>query len=331
MAKKRKPKKNNKTKILNFITWFLVIIALILTTLIAGYYFGYKNAMKKESQVPAATPKEKIKKETPVIVEKKEPKEIKKRLEEVLKKVKVEYNTPAHEIDVKEPPKEESDKRKVVLRAKKPKLAIIVDDVSIQRDVDLIKKIGFPVTMSFLPPRAARPNSAKLAAKEKFYMVHLPLEAMHFHAAEPFTLKVSDSQQKISQRIRQIKKWFPRVRFINNHTGSKFTSNERAMNRLIYALSKNRITFIDSRTIASTKVPKVMKNFGLKYLSRDIFLDNRQDEEYIIGQLKKAVRIAKQHGTAIAICHPHPKTLATLRKAKRYLKGVNLVTVNELY
>jgi polysaccharide deacetylase 2 family uncharacterized protein YibQ len=141
---------------------------------------------------------------------------------------------------------------------------------------------------------------------------------------------VNDSQEQISKRVSEIKKLFPNVEYVNNHTGSKFTSNEAAMNRLIFALNTNNIKFIDSRTTGQTKAPKVLKNYGLRYLGRDIFLDHHMDKPYILAQIKKAVKIAKIHGTAIAIGHPHKNTLQALRESKKVLQEVELVFVNQL-
>jgi polysaccharide deacetylase 2 family uncharacterized protein YibQ len=185
--------------------------------------------------------------------------------------------------------------------------------------------------MSFLPPSAARPNSAKLASHEKFYMVHLPMEAMNWNKEEPYTLYAGDSQEVISKRIEAIKKLYPKVRYINNHTGSKFTASEVAVNRLINALNAQNIHFIDSRTTADTKVPKVMKNYGLKYMARDVFLDHHSDKEYVKSQIKQAIRIAKSHGTAIAIGHPNANTLDAIKESKEFFRDIELVEVYKLY
>ena len=210
-------------------------------------------------------------------------------------------------------------------------MAIIIDDVSVKSHVNAIKSLNLPLTMSFLPPSKFRPNSHILAAKEKFYMVHLPMEAQNFTKEEPFTLRVSDSQKEIIKRIEMIKKLFPKVQHINNHTGSKFTSNELAVNKLVYALKKQNINFIDSRTTASTKIPKVMRNYGNKYIARDVFLDHESDKKYIKSQIKRAVKIAKTHGTAIAIGHPHANTILALSESKKLFKDVELVLINRLY
>ena len=335
MAKRRKKKTSNN--FLTYLAWFLAIIAIILSSLVAGYYFGYEDA---KEEIASKTKKEKNKrlsvlKKLEKISAKKTKVTVNDRLKKVLKQESKPFAGASHEygdISLPQAPKPPLRiKREVKRISTKPKLAIIIDDVSVRSHVNAIKSLGIPLTMSFLPPSSFRPNSAKLASKEKIYMVHLPLEAQSFSAEEPHTLRVSDSYAKISQRILKIKQLFPRVTYINNHTGSKFTSNELAMNRLLYALKSQKIYFIDSRTTAQTKAPKVMKNLGLNYVARDVFLDHAMDKASIKIQIKRAIQIAKLHGTAIAIGHPHANTLLALHESKSLFKDVELVFINRLY
>jgi len=351
MAKKKKKTTTSANYVLTYIAWGLAIVALIMTTLLAGYYLGYEDAtsdMKEQIRIEKQKTSVVKKQEKAKVYKKTQ--SVNRRLKEVLKKdvkpspvvknkfKKVSSKDPvpdlsaAHEYEdsaTVEPPKRV--KREIKRISTKPRLAIIIDDVSTKSHIRAIKRVGLPLTMSFLPPSKARPNSAKLASKESFYMVHLPMEALKYRGEEPLTLRVNDSASVIKNRIDSIKKAFPRVRYINNHTGSGFTANERAMNRLITALTANNISFIDSRTTAQTKAPKVMKNFGFKYVARDVFLDHHMEKSYVIKQIKEAVRIAKLHGTAIAIGHPHKNTLAALRESKYLFKDVDLVYINRLY
>jgi polysaccharide deacetylase 2 family uncharacterized protein YibQ len=103
------------------------------------------------------------------------------------------------------------------------------------------------------------------------------------------------------------------------------------MNRLIFALNSQNINFIDSRTTAATKAPKVLENFGLKCVARDVFLDHHMEKSYILKQIKKAIAVAKKHGTAIAIGHPHANTILAIRESKKLLKEIDLVYINRLY
>ncbi len=330
----RKKKSNTTNKILSYIAWGLSFVALILSTFVGGYYFGYASA--KED----ATRKVNIEKQKRLVILKKledattknKAISVNKRLQEVLKKDRKTYSFASHEYDSlkdNKPPK--ALKRDIKKTVSRPKLAIIIDDVGVKAHVDSIKNLGIPITMSFLPPSKFRPNTPSLASKERIYMVHLPLEAQSYSAEEPDTLRVSDSASKISARIKYIKAKFPRVSYINNHTGSKFTQNELAMNRLIYALKSNNINFIDSRTTAKTKAPRVMKNLGLSYVSRDVFLDHYHDKKSIKKAIKQSIAFAKKHGTAIAIGHPHKNTIAALSESKELFKEVELVYIDKLY
>ncbi len=319
---KKRQKKEQNSKVLLYTAWVLAMVATLLSGALIWYYFAYVNVEREH-----------VKKAKPLPKKEKHIQNVKQELKEILKKeLPVKELSASHEVDFKEDAKVlKPIPRPIRVSLKKAKLAIIIDDVATQGHVNAINKLHLVLTKSFLPPRAARPHTPELAKKEPFYMVHLPLEAQNFHAEEAHTLRITDSEEKIYKRIDAIKKWFPRVHFINNHTGSKFTSNELAMNRLIYALEKHNIHFIDSRTIASTKAPIVLKNMGLPYVHRDIFLDHHMDVAYVKAQIKKAVAFAKKHKTAIAIGHPHPNTLEALRESKALLKEVDLVYVKEVY
>ena len=235
-----------------------------------------------------------------------------------------------YENSLKYTKKEKAVEKKSYKYKGKPKLAIIIDDVSFLNEVKHIKQIPFKVTPSFFPPTKFHPDTVNLSNQFKFAMVHLPLEAMGFMHPEPSTLHANDSKSVIKKRIMQIKKEFPKIKYYNNHTGSKFTSNLRAMQDLISIMKNEKLHFLDSRTTAQTKAGIVSKNLHVKLLSRDVFLDNIAEPKSIIKQLKKAVQIAKRKGYAIAIGHPHPNTLKTLIGAKKYLKSVKLVYINEL-
>ncbi len=54
------------------------------------------------------------------------------------------------------------------------------------------------------------------------------------------------------------------------------------------------------------------------------------DKKYIKEQIEKAIKIAKKHGTAIAIGHPHANTILALNESKKLLKEVELVYINRL-
>ena len=59
----------------------------------------------------------------------------------------------------------------------KPKLVILIDDVSTKAQKDKILNIGYTVNMAFLPPTKAHKDSASLAQSLPFHMIHFPMQA----------------------------------------------------------------------------------------------------------------------------------------------------------
>ena len=216
-------------------------------------------------------------------------------------------------------------------RGQKPKLVIIIDDVSSAKQLERIRSLPIKVTPSIFPPYQLSKSNHKLAQGLEHYMIHLPMQSGKAYDKQYGTLKVTDSGEKIEARVKEIRRLFPTARYVNNHTGSTFTDNYNAMKILYTALRKEGFVFVDSRTIGTTKVPKIAHDFGDAYVARDIFIDNKQNIPYIHAQLEKAVKNAKKNGYAVAIGHPHTVTMKALASAKDILKEVELVYIDEIY
>lgn len=213
----------------------------------------------------------------------------------------------------------------------KPYLAIIMDDMSYNSQLQNLKKLRLPITPSFFPRSADTPDTPKLAKQVGFYMIHLPLEAMIPQKSAHKWIMTGDSIESMRANIAAIKRDFPSLLFLNNHTGSKFTASMKDMENLLSVLKEANIEFVDSRTSADTIAPIIYEQQGRKLLERNIFLDNTPSVPYTLGQLKLAVDTAKKNGYAIAICHPHTSTFQALAQARSTLfKDVELVYIKDL-
>lgn len=226
---------------------------------------------------------------------------------------------------------EKSDKNASTAKRQKPKLCIIIDDMATREQVKALKATGLKLTPSFFPPDSTHPKTPILAREFEFFMVHLPLSAQHYASEELQTLYASDTYEYILAEIARIKRSFSGLKFINNHTGSLFTSDTQAMRRLFRALQKHELVFVDSVTTSTTKGAFVAKEFNQKPIKRDIFLDNDNKTPAIKDKIKEAVQIAHKNGFAIAIAHPKKNTFKALTQSKDLLQSVELVYLDELY
>lgn len=359
-AKKRSSKKSKKHLIWWYLKLFLICGILAAFTYL-GFAYIYKDSPKPEVKVekPQISKPKPPAKEQPKKQEIKPIKKIPNPPEQDPKKDKIEPKIqapePPSQTEIKTPKIQIQMSEKIDYESKKPdenltpakqttsqndekpnlstkpKLVIIIDDVAFKHHVDAIKSINLKITPSFFPPTKHHPDTPKFARNFKFYMIHLPLEAKNFTSEEIDTLRTSDSYDTISKRIRQIKRDFPNLTYINNHTGSKFTSDFDAMDRLLMVIKQENLRFLDSRTIDTTKVEAAAKKNSLQYIVRDVFLDHEDNKKSITKQLQKAVEIAKKQGKAIAIGHPYKNTIDVLKNSSAILKGVEVVYLKDIF
>lgn len=214
---------------------------------------------------------------------------------------------------------------------KKPKMAIIMDDMAYPSQLESLHHLRLKITPSFFPYNSDNKLTPKMAAQEPFYMVHLPLEALYFYQSPHKWIKVGEDKSEIRQYIQQIKHDFPHLKFINNHTGSKFTASYQDMKNLIEILREYDIDFVDSRTTTQTKAGEIYTQMQRPLLSRGVFLDNKSNVEDILNQIRKAINKAKKDGYVIVICHPHKNTFEALKIAKKsLLPQVDLVYIKDI-
>ena len=213
----------------------------------------------------------------------------------------------------------------------KPKLVIIMDDIQNLAQYKSLLRLNLPITPSLFPKTPHSPDTPKIAAKAKDYMIHLPLEALNFYQKELEPIAVGVSRDALLAYMRALKKDFPNLKYLNNHTGSKFTTSYEDMRNLLSVLDELDLRFIDSVTNADIASPKIAKEQGRLIMQRDIFLDTIAQSEHTERQIELAIQKAKDKGYAIAICHPFPSTLQSLKNARdKLLQEVELLSPAQL-
>lgn len=269
----------------------------------------------------------------------KENKIIQKKVEEIKEEKLKEKQKEKSSININETIKNKIDEKSIITKKDtftydkkiKPKIAIVIDDVTTQAQKDKILSMGYKINMAFLPPTKTHPDSAKIAQSLSFHMIHFPMQASSaFKGEEINTLTINDSYETIEKRVKQLREWYPNAVYTNNHTGSVFTENEEAVDKLFRALKKYNFIFVDSRTSNKSVAKKYAQKYNMPFIVRNTFIDNEENYQYIQNQLKEAIEIAKKQGYAIAIGHPHNITLKVLKESKNLLKDVEPIFINQL-
>lgn len=202
------------------------------------------------------------------------------------------------------------------------RLAIIIDDIGYnlplgKRSADLTGDF----TLAVLP---FTPHGIELAerahARGKEIMLHAPMSNRHNYPLGPGGLVNGMQRAEFLAVLRENLTNIPHVKGVNNHMGSLLTEQAEPMGWLMEELKQRELYFVDSRTSAQTQALIMAEQIQLPSRRRDVFLDDERTRTNIRYQLTRAVKQASRQGSAIAIGHPYPETLAELEQLQPLLE-----------
>lgn len=202
-----------------------------------------------------------------------------------------------------------------------PRLAIVIDDIGeSMRAVERLVALEYPVTLSIWP----RATYARRAADYGWQhgceiMIHQPMEPVGYPRVNPGpgALFVSMTPDQIHTVLGENLGMVPHAVGINNHMGSRFTQDDAGVQAVVDELRGRKLFVLDSVTHGGSVLYRKAAAAGLHAFRRSVFLDVVRDKKSIMHQLDKAAGVALRQGTAIAIGHPTPETLAALEEWQR--------------
>ncbi|MCX7021988.1 MAG: divergent polysaccharide deacetylase family protein [bacterium] len=213
-----------------------------------------------------------------------------------------------------------------------PRLAIIIDDCG-GRDPSITGILDLPVTPSVMPYRAysrAVAQAAREAGRE--VMLHLPCEPLGNENPGPGALYTYMTDDELRRLVGRALDDVGPVDGVNNHMGSKLTSDRRCMGVVLAEISGRGLWFVDSVTYHTSVAADMAAEYGLPHARRDIFLDNDPARRSVVKELKRAVDLAlERDGPVVVIGHDRDATLDAIREVISYAReaGVALVGVSQ--
>ena len=220
--------------------------------------------------------------------------------------------------------------------AGEPRLAIVIDDLG--NELAPARRLAGwpePVAGAVLPGLAYSAASARaLSEGGKQVLLHLPMEPQGFPRVRPGpgVILRAQSDGEITQTLEADLATVPGAAGVNNHMGSAATADPRVMRAVARVLSHRGLFFVDSRTTDATVAERTAEEESVPSARRRVFLDDVATEAAVKERLDEALERARTEGSAIAIGHPYPATLAVLERELPTAgeKGVKLVKVGEL-
>lgn len=214
------------------------------------------------------------------------------------------------------------------------KLAIVIDDIGYRAKEDsAIYALPKEVSVAIIPvaPYAtARANKA--FEQQRDILIHLPMEPQTRQSIESGALLVGMNETQVATLIKNAQMQVPNAIGLNNHMGSKATTDKQTMQYLMKALSQQNLAFLDSKTAGNSVAYKTAKEYGIKALERHIFLDDSDEFNDVQRQFSNAIHYARKNGVAIMIGHPRKNSVEVLENGITNLPAdIQLVSLRELW
>jgi hypothetical protein len=216
-------------------------------------------------------------------------------------------------------------------------VAVVIDDMG--ADLKILQELislKAPLTVAVLPDTPYAGETSELASKNGLeVIIHLPLEAFNDQpgsAGAEGLIKTSMSYQDVWSILEKDYERVPQARGLNNHMGSKATTDEHLMEIIMSFLKEKNLFFLDSKTSNRSIAYDLAVKKKIPAASRQVFLDADEDRSKIKDRLFELFNHARKNGQAVGIGHPYGETIQVLKsylpRAEEY--GIKLVTVSSI-
>jgi len=196
-------------------------------------------------------------------------------------------------------------------------LAIVIDDLGENmQTANALLALRIPITFAIWPhARLARETALAAHDAGCAVLIHQPMEALDANASPgPNPLRVGMSRSRMEAIFRQSLARVPHAEGLNNHMGSRFTSQPGVVRLLCEIMADSGLFVLDSVTHPASVLYEEAHAAGIPAARRDVFLDAKAGKAAVLAQLREATRLALHGRQVIAIGHPRTDTLTALHE-----------------
>ncbi|HSV31084.1 MAG TPA: divergent polysaccharide deacetylase family protein [Atribacteraceae bacterium] len=203
-----------------------------------------------------------------------------------------------------------------VLLITRYQVALVIDDFGYSLEkAERFAALPHKLTMAILPHLPLSPVIARRAREVgREVIIHFPMEAVDpaQNEREPFLLRTGTDIATIRRMLIESREGVPYAVGLNNHKGSRATSDRTTMEKFMRVLREKNLYFLDSLTSVSSLAYSQANVAGITSYRRDVFLDGEDSREYVLDRLHETVALARRQGYAVAIGHPRDETYQAL-------------------
>jgi len=199
------------------------------------------------------------------------------------------------------------------------RMAIVIDDFGDQWGPEFIQGyIDFPkpITLSVFPNHWASRKTAVSGFKHgKEIMIHMPMEPLK-GTIEKEKIKITTDMDRamIDSMVTKALSFLPEAKGMNNHMGSKATSDYEIMDAFFDVYKHKDMFFVDSKTTPNSYCSLMAEYYDVPIFEAELFLDNSDKPEDIENMFRKATNYIANGSDVLVIGHARSTTYQTLLK-----------------
>ncbi|MCM3783084.1 divergent polysaccharide deacetylase family protein [Neobacillus mesonae] len=187
------------------------------------------------------------------------------------------------------------------------KAAIIIDDLGNgMKGTEEIMSLPIKVTVAIMPFLPTTKKDAEFAHQKGIdVLIHMPMEPQRGRKdwLGPGAITSDLSDEEIRKRVEAAIDDVPHAIGMNNHMGSKITTDRRIMSIVLDVCKERGLFFVDSKTHHQSVVAELAIQKGLPPVVNDIFLDDRHTISHVTNQIKLAEKKLENQDTCVMIGH----------------------------
>lgn len=217
-------------------------------------------------------------------------------------------------------------------------IAIVIDDFGNRmKGTEQMLDLPVKITAAIMPFLPTTKQDAEMAHRKGHdVIVHLPMEPIRGKKSwlGPGAITTDLPDDEIRRRVEAAIADVPHAIGMNNHMGSRATSDLRVMRIVLQVCKEKGLIFLDSRTSFRTVVPKVAKELGMTTLHNDIFLDDVSTRHHVMRQITAVNQFLQKNESCVVIGHVGATGLVTSEVLKHVIPELKnkaaLVPISQL-
>lgn len=202
-------------------------------------------------------------------------------------------------------------------------IAVVIDDFGNgMKGTEQMLELPIKLTVAVMPFLPTTNQDAEAAHRRGHdVIVHLPMEPIRGLRSwlGPGAITTDLTDDEIRKRVEAAIAEVPHAVGMNNHMGSRATSDKRIMRIVLQVCKEKGLFFLDSRTSFKTVVPKIAKELGVDILHNDVFLDDVYTQSHVRKQIVTLKKFLKNNEHCVVIGHVGPPGLYTSNVLKNVI------------